>query len=183
MTNNINTPEELLKYMDNIEYGFTDKENHNYVNNEFNENVFTKWFLSSPKRLNAVKHGDCYDQVEFEREWFIKHNYKIHTYFLIFLLPYKNPFSTHTILVYEENKKYYLFEHADYLHRGIRKFNSLEELINKQKKYLLEYNLKNHEMTEKEINSLTVFEYQKPKYNINKLSFINNIIDKGKIIK
>ncbi len=177
------TPEELLKFMDLINYGFVDEKNIVYQDEEFEKNVFSKWELSSPERLLKVKYGHCFDQVEFEREWFTKHNYKIHTYFMIFLLPYENPFSTHTFLVYEDNNKYYLFEHADYHHRGIKEFNTLEELLSKVRKYQIEYNLKDQEMTEKEINSLVIFEYQKPKYNINMLSFINNILDKGKIIK
>ena len=56
---NIKTPTELLKYMDNIKYGFTDNEGKNYGSwneEEFEKEVFNKWFLSSPERLIKVKH-------------------------------------------------------------------------------------------------------------------------------
>ena len=77
MINKIKTPEELLTFMDCINYGFTDKDGINYTDEQFEENVFDKWYLSSPERLLKVKYGHCFDQVELEREWFTKKNYKI----------------------------------------------------------------------------------------------------------
>ncbi len=183
MLNNIAGPKELLKFMDIINYGFTDQDNHNYQDEEFEKNVFTKWRLSSPARLLKVKYGHCFDQVELEREWFTKNNYKISTYYIMFLLPYENPFSTHTFLVYEENNKYYLFEHSDYYNRGIHEYNSLDELLDAEMKHHLETNLNENDMTKEEQKSLVVYEYQKPEYNINMTDFINNILDKGNKIR
>ena len=175
----IKTPEELLKFMDIINYGFTDEENNNYTDTEFEKNVFQKWRLSSPERLLKVKYGHCFDQVELEREWFTKNNYKIHTYYMMFLLPYENPFSTHTFLVYEDNNKYYLFEHSDYFNRGIHEYNTLDELLNSETKHHLNTNLKDNKMTKEEQDSLVIYEYSKPEYNIDMLTFINNILDNG----
>ena len=183
MIEDIKTPEELLSFMDQINYGFVDQDNKVYLDEEFEEHVFNKWRLSSPERLLKVKYGHCFDQVEFEREWFTKHNYKFKTYYMMYLLPYENPFSTHTFLVYEANNKYYLFEHSDYFNRGIHEYNTLDELLTSESKHHTEYNLKNHEMTKEEINSLKIYEYQKPKYDIDMLTFINDIIEKGKRIR
>ena len=183
MINKIKTPEELLTFMDCINYGFTDKDGINYTDEQFEENVFDKWYLSSPERLLKVKYGHCFDQVELEREWFTKKNYKIHTYYIMFLLPYKNPFSTHAFLAYEKNGKYYLFEHSDYFNRGIHEYKSLEKLLNKEMKHHLEFNLKSAKMTKEEINSLTIYEYPRPEYNISMDEFINNTLENGKIIK
>ena len=182
MMNKIKSPEELLTFMNSINYGFTDKDGINYTDEEFEKNVFDKWYLSSPERLLNVKYGHCFDQVELEREWFTKNNYNVHTYYAMFALPYENPFSTHTFLVYEKDNKYYLFEHADYHHRGIKEFPSLKELLLKVKKYHIEYNLKDFDMTEEEINSFVLYEYPKPKYNINMLDFINGVLNSGKKI-
>ena len=180
---NVKSPQELLKFMDSINYGFTDEDNNNYTDEAFEKNVFTKWKLSSPERLLKVKYGHCFDQVELEREWFIKHQYRIRTYYIMFLLPYENPFSTHTFLVYEGNKKYYLFEHSDYYNRGIHEYNSLDELLDNEIKHHINTNLKDNKMTEEEINSLVIYEYTKPEYNIDMLTFINNILDNGTKIR
>ncbi len=183
MIEEIKTPKELLTFMDIINYGFVDEDNKVYVDKEFTENVFNKWRLSSPERLQKVKYGHCFDQVEFEREWFTKHNFKFKTYYMMFLLPYENPFSTHTFLVYEENNKYFLFEHSDYFNRGIHEYNTLEELLDSESKHHIDYNLKNNKMTKEEIDSLKIYEYQKPESNIDMLTFINSILEKGKRIR
>ena len=182
MLSNIKNPKELLNFMDIIKYGFTDEKNHNFYDKDFEENI-DKWQLSSPERLLKVKHGHCFDQVELEREWFSKNNYQIHTYFLIFQLPYENPFSTHTFLVYEENNKYYLFEHSDFFNRGIHEYNSLEELLNTEYNYHLKTNMSQYKMNEQEKKSLSLYEYQKPKYSLNFVDFIDNILENGKKIR
>lgn len=179
----INTPEELLQFMDNIKYGFTDEEGKNYGSwneEEFEDNVFTKWHVSSPERLIKVGYGHCFDQVELERDWFTKHGYKVHTYYMMFVLPYENPFSTHTFLIYEKENKYYYFEHSDYSNRGIHAFDSLEEALAFEKKHQIEHNQKRNPMTQEEIASLKLYEYQKPKENSTMREFIDTILDTGK---
>lgn len=180
---NINTPEELLKLMNSINYGFAADNNIYTVDHGFEENVFEKWRLSSPERLLEKKYGHCYDQVEFEREWFTKHNYKIHTYYEMFLLPYENPYSTHTFLVYEDNNKYYLFEHADFFHRGIHEFSSLKELLDSEQQRLIDYNNNQYHMQDEEIKKYTLYEYEKPEYGIKMIDFIDGILEKGKKIR
>lgn len=182
---NIKTPAELLKYMDNIQYGFTDKEGKNYGSwneEEFEKEVFNKWFLSSPERLIKVKHGHCYDQVELERDWFIKHGYKVHTYYMMFLLPYENPYTTHTFLIYEKDNKYYYFEHSDYYHRGIYEFKSLNEALTFCRSNHLKSNKAQNNMTTEEMSSLKIFSYPKPKYNLKMNEFIDYILDNGQEI-
>jgi len=181
MLSNIKTPEELLKFMDTIAYGFNDGKD-SYLNEEVNDNI-DKWHLSSPEQLLKVKQGQCFDQVELEREWFKNNNYQIHTYFMIFALPYQNPFPTHTVLVYEKNKEYYLFEHADYNHRGIYKYNSLEELLSSLKKYHQDTISNQYKMTEEEKNSLIIYEYKQPEYNLNFNEFLEYIFNTGQKIR
>ena len=181
MLKNINTPEELLEYMDIINYGFTFN-NKIYLDKDFENNIL-KWKLSSPERLLKEKYGHCFDQVELEREWFTKHNYKVYTFYIMFLLPYENPYTTHTFLVYEDNNKYYHFEHSDYYNRGIHEYNTLDELLDSEINNHLKSNQKDNKMTKEEINSLVIYEYQKPPYNIGFLDFINNILNNGKKIR
>lgn len=171
----VKTPEELLSFMDIIEYGYKTldgKEFGSWNESEFEENILN-WTLSSPERLLSVKLGHCFDQVELERDWFLKHNYKIKTYFMMFLLEEKNDYPTHTFLTYENNGKWYLFEHADYYNRGIHEFNTIDELLESAMKRQIEY----AEATDEIANTLKIIEYSQPAYNITFMEFINSIID------
>lgn len=179
----IRTPKELLEFMDSIEYGFVDEDNHKYGSwneEEFENNVTTKWHLSSPERLIKVGYGHCFDQVELERDWFTKHNYKFNTYYIMFLFDHPNDYSTHTFLIYEENNKWYLFEHSDFFDRGIHEFTSLNEALLYKMNRHIEYNRKYNKVEEEEISHLHIFEYAKPLINSTFTEFIDNIIESGK---
>lgn len=178
----INNPKELLTFMDEIEYGFVTPDNKRIIGsgNDFDENILS-WTLSSPKHLLETKLGHCFDQVELEREWFTNHNYPFKTYFLIFNLPYSNQGPTHTFLVYEENNKYYHFEHADGLNRGIHEFNTLKELLTTA--YQNQINYAKAFLNEEELKTLSIYEYSKPPYNIDFISYIDYLTTNGKKIK
>ena len=184
--NEINTPQELLEFMNNnIKYGFHGKDDNDYIdngNNDFNENCIKKWTLSSPNNLLKNKLGHCWDQVELEREWFEKHNYEFKTIFIWFLLDYQNSYPTHTYLAYKENNKWYWFEHADFNNRGIHEFNDYKELIQNQIKKHIEYASKNNEINEEIINKIHAYEYSKPKYGISMDEFINHIVNSSEEI-
>ena len=178
----VKTPEELLKFMDEIEYGFVTPDNKRIMGNgdDFDKNILS-WTLSSPTKLLQTKLVHCFDQVELERDWFTKNNYKFKTYFLIFNLPYPNSGPTHTFLVYQDHNKYYHFEHADGLNRGIHEFNSLDKLLDdvykKQLKYAKDF------LTAEELKTLSLYEYNNPSYDLDFISYINWIVDNGHKIK
>jgi len=181
----IKTPQELLKFMDIIEYGFVSKDGIKYGSwdeEEFEKNVITKWHLESPEKLILNKYGHCFDQVELERAWFTKNNYKFHTYYIMFFLDYPNDYSTHTFLIYEENKKFYLFEHADYFNRGIHEFSTLELALQSEMQYHLNINSQYNPINEKIINSLHIYEYDNIPYDINFNDFINLILNQNKAL-
>ena len=76
----IKTPEELLGWMSQINYGYQGKTKLHYWDEEdFNEVWFDEYILEEPNDLIKTKVGNCWDQTEFEREWFIKNNYKTKT--------------------------------------------------------------------------------------------------------
>ncbi len=178
----IKNPEELLSFMDKIEYGFVDDDGNKYGSwneEEFEQNVLTKWKLSSPKELIKVGYGHCFDQVELERDWFAANNYNFKTYYIMFLLEHANEYSTHTFLVYEDNNKWFLFEHSDYYDRGIHKFSTLNEALNYKMNKHIEYNKKYNEINNKVLEHLHIFEYNKPNINSTFDEFINNILDNG----
>ncbi len=178
----VTTPEELLKFMDQIEYGFVTPDHQRIIGNgkDFDKNILS-WTLSSPEKLLETKLGHCFDQVEIERDWFTKHNYIFKTYFLIFSLPYENGGPTHTFLVYEKNNKFYHFEHADALNKGLHEFNNLEELLNDA--YQKQLNYASSFLNEEELKTLSIYEYQNPPYDIDFVSYINYLVTNGHKIK
>jgi len=176
----IKTPEDLLKYMnENIKYGFVDDEiiYDGKDNQKFQIGCQTKWRLSSPKRLLNVKYGHCFDQVEFERDWFYKNGYNFKTIFIWFEFPYDNKFTTHTYLIYKDDNKWKLFEHSDYSNRGIHIFNNEAEAIKFQTNKHIEQNRKYNPIGDEEIKHLKIYEYKMPRYGCNRNEFINNILD------
>lgn len=183
----IKNPKELLNHMSNkIKYGFVDETLKIYNSDnmdEFQIGCKTKWKLSSPKRLIKVGYGNCFDQVELERDWFINNGYEAKTFYIWFELPYKNSYTTHTYLVYKDREKYYYFEHSDLSNRGIYEFNSYEEAIKYQKNKHILHNKGFNKVREKELESIHIYEYDKPKYGLNFNEFIDNILEKGKNIE
>lgn len=182
----VKNPRELLEFMNNIEYGFVDNNGNKYGSwneDEFEKNVLTKWRLSSPENLIKVNYGHCFDQVELERDWFTKNNYNFKTYYMMFQFDYPNDYSTHTFLVYEENNKWYIFEHSDYFERGIKEFNTLEESLKYKLLKHVEYNRKYNKIGKEELAHLHLYEYKQPPYNIDFNEFIDNILENGKDIK
>jgi len=179
----MNTPEELLQFMDAITYGFVDDEGEKYGSwdeESFEKNVVTKWKLSCPKRLMKVGYGHCFDQVELERDWFMKHNYLFQTFYIMFLLDEPNDYTTHTFLVYQKKNNWYLFEHADYYDKGIHVFSSLEEVLQYKMYYHIKINQKYNRVGEEEIKQLRIFSYDDVPYAICFQDFINYILDNGK---
>lgn len=184
--NEIKTPEQLLKYMNEfIKYGFVDEDGKEYGswnNKQFQDACRTEWRLSSPERLIKVKYGHCWDQVELERDWFLNHGYKFKTFYIWFELPYDNSYSTHTYLVFENNQKYYYFEHSDFNNRGIYKFDSYEDAINYQKEKHIDANKQRNPIDEEILKHLHVYEYDKPIYGCTMSEFIDYILENAKEI-
>lgn len=177
----INNPNELLNYMDNIEYGFIANDKR-YVENDVNKNI-SLWHLSSVEQTLNKQIGICYDQVELERDWFTKHNYEFKTYFLIFSLPYQNDGPTHTFLIYKDKEKYYYFEHSFEENKGIYSFNNLDDTLNFVYNSQLKYAKRYSKLNDKELKTLTMYEYNKPKDNVNFEDFIVGILEENLKIK
>lgn len=180
----IKTPLELLDYMDrHLVYGFKGRDNHIYTledDEAFEEGVKTEWRLLSSEEIVKNGYGHCFDQVEVERDWFQENNYKVHTLFVMFCLEDKNPYTMHTYLIYEENEKFYLFEHADGPRKGIKAFDSLKDAIFYQMENHLIVNNDIQKLTKKEIESLHVFEYDKPPLGVDMYGFMDYVLDNGK---
>ena len=187
----VNTPEELLIFMDNIKYGIHGKDNINYKPGDTKEEniIFQNacqnvYGLASPEYILKFGIGHCWDQVELERDWFTKHNYEFKTIFIWFEFDYENNYSTHTYLIYKDNNDYCYFEHADYNNKGIHRFKSYEDAIKYQYNKHIDYNKSiGNIVTNKEIKHIHIYEYNNPKYSSNMSEFIDYILNSKEITK
>jgi len=175
----VKTPQELLEFMDIIEYGYLANGNkYNYKDEDAFEAHIDEWRLSSPQQLLENKIGHCFDQVELERDWFAKNNYKFKAYFIFFYNCDDKTYSNHTFLIYEDNNKYYYFEHSWGDMKGIYEFDSLSETFN----YVALKNLQADKPLVEDIKKLTIIEYGKPEYNVDYETFTANILKNGREI-
>lgn len=171
------TVEKIMDIMNEIEYGFKDQYGNNIIDsnpkkwdNEFND----FYYLQSPEELSKTKCGVCWDQVELERNLFTKYKISVKTFFIYIsdgdMLP------SHTFLTYENDNKYYWFEHSWGKYRGVHEYDSelnlLLDIINKFKE----------EHTEVSNSaSLHLYEYQVPKEHIKCNEFYKYIETQKKI--
>ncbi len=159
----IKTPEELLKFMEeNITYGFITKNGKKYTDPSskvWQKDWYSKCIVQTGKEVLKTKIGTCWDQVELERLWFKEHNYSFKTIFMIFSSNKINNLPTHTFLIYKKANKYYWFEHAFYINKGIHQFNSYKEAITYVKHQQLDYAINNNKIDKSYYRLLKTNEY------------------------
>ena len=171
---NYYTEVEVMNFMEDIQYGWCDKNKKIFVD-DFN-NFGDDYRLQSPKEVIKNKVGVCWDQVELERYYFRSNDINVKTYFLVH---YDNDMCpTHTFLTYEKNNKFYWFEHSWKMFRGIHEYGSLKELLSDVRNKFIRYELNNEYLE----SNLVLHEYSKPKYNISVQEFYEHC-DKGEYIE
>lgn len=185
--NAVKSPEELLSFMNRyIKYGIYGTDNKVYdswnpsTESDFQLACQTKYSLCDANRCLKYGYGNCWDQVELERDWFLKNNYQIKTIFIWFLFEEDNNYITHSYLVYKDKitSQYCYFEHADSQNAGIYKFNTYKELIEYQKNKHITFNAECGNLINDDIlNHLVIHEFQPPKYGCNMEEYICNILN------
>ena len=165
--------QEIMKLMEEINYGWVDKNGNSHIKLEgFADN----YCLQTPEELIKSKLGVCWDQVELERFYFKEKGINIKSYFIVY---YDNKrFPCHTFISFEDNNKFYWFEHAWEKHKGIKEFNSGEELLNEVKKHFIEMELKE----DYDEDYLVIYKYSKPNKKLGAIEFYN-YCEKGIKIK
>lgn len=159
----------ILNKLDDIKYGFVDNNKNIYPDDlkDWDKNFSKLYHLQSPDELINNKYGVCWDQVELERFYLSQQNIESKSYFIIAYDNKQEP--THTFIVVKK-EKYYWLEHSWQSYRGIHEYNSLYDLLldvrKKFKKSIEKQNVENYE--------LAIYEYTKPKYNLNCIEFMNH---------
>ncbi len=154
----INNVMDFMNLLDTIEYGWVDIDKNIYINTE--KGFKKKYVLQKPEEVLESKVGNCYDQVELERSIFKNLGLKFETYFMIYYDTKK--LYTHTFLVYEEQEKFYWFEHAWEPYRGIHEYLSLYDLLKDVKEKFQKYN----KLRNMDSDYLCINKYKKPKFHI-----------------
>ena len=158
--NYIKTPEELLEFMsNNINYGYLGKNNkiYYYGDDDFDKDWESEYILESKEDILRTGIGNCFDQTELERNWFLENDYEIKTVFVMVNLDYENSYPTHSFLAYKnkDNNGWNYFENADLDNKGIHHFQSFNELIKYQldryKSFLKTFNISDEELTKIEM--------------------------------
>lgn len=159
----------ILKQLDDIEYGFVDNNKNIYPDNlkDWNSNFSKLYHLQSPEELIKNKYGVCWDQVELERYYLTTKNIESKSYFIIAYDNKQEP--THTFIVIKDDK-YYWLEHSWEPYRGIHEYNSLNELLN-DVKIKFEESIKKQNVKDYKLN---IYEYNKPRYNLNCIEFMEH---------
>jgi len=155
-------PNQIMKRMNDIEYGFPDEQGNNILkeNPEKYEEEFDKfYYLQTPDELLQSKCGVCWEQVELERKLFQDSNIPFRTYFIYIVDGDRLP--SHTFLTYEEGGKYYWFEHSWGKYQGIHEYRSEVELLLEVRQI---FEREHSYVSKKKL--LFIYEYQKPKEHI-----------------
>jgi len=159
--------QKLFKIMSEFDYGWIDKAGHKYINQIAKSKFITDYYLQNPKDIDTTKIGICWDQVEYERRFFLKNNIPHKSIFIVYDDGVKYP--NHTFLIFKSNQKYYWFENTYSNVKGILEYNSLKDCLNHVKKEFLQENkLQNIDMP------IYFFEYEQPKYGIGAIDFITH---------
>lgn len=184
--NKITSPNDLLTFMsNNINYGYLSKSGKIYQpqDKNFDKNFFNEYLLENKDDILKTCYGNCFDQVELERNWFIKNNYEIETFFECVLLDYQNIYPMHTFLIFKDkDNSWNLFENANIDNRGIHKFSNFNELITSEHKYYIN-SLKSYNITEDELNKIIITKYQEPNRGLNVQDYLEHVIDSQIILK
>ena len=151
----INNVMDLMNVLEGIEYGWVDIDKNKYINTE--KGFKKKYVLQKPEDVLENKVGNCYDQVELERALFKELGLKFNTYFMIYYDAKK--LYTHTFIVYEEKEKFYWFEHAWELNKGIHEYLSLYDLLKDVKEKFQKFN----KLRNMDSDYLCIYKYKKPK--------------------
>ena len=170
---------DLLKLINNIKYGYVDKENNIYTGDD--EEWFFKYKLQSKEELLTNKVGNCYDVTELLRSC-LENSYIVETFFMMIALPYKNNYSTHSYLVYKDNNSYNLIENKFGLNEGIHKFKTREEVVRYQALSYLKFLRNNYNLTRDEEKYFITTSFDKPKSGISASSYIDNALSSPSVL-
>ncbi len=138
--NNIKTPEDILKFMDNIRYGWLDINGEEHIGNM--KNFRRLYRTASLEEILKLKIGICIEQVYLMKILLDKINIKSKMFCT--RIYEENDFNNldedehmHCFVLYYLNGKVYQLEHPNLERIGIYTFNNEEEAIKTINEYYI----------------------------------------------
>lgn len=183
--NDIKTPQELYEWMKyNVHFGYLDK--YNRVHTPEEEDFDAVWrdvyIVENHNDVLTNKFGNCWDQVEFERTWFLEHGYEVKTIFEMFMLDYVNPYPTHSFLIFKDQNKWCWFENSDAPNGGVHAYDSIEDLLNDQLNRYINFVKREYHIKSDELSSLKVFSFSEPENHLSADAYLEHVT-KGKRLR
>ena len=140
-----------------IKYGWHDKDGKLYK--KLTTGNFIKDFrMQKLKDIKKSNYAICWELCELEREYFKKR--KIEHKVIFVLSREDDKYYCHTFLVFKPHKHYYYFEASWDKHKGIHKYNSLEEILDFFKNNFSDFIGKK----KYDKNKIYFYEYKKPRF-------------------
>ena len=137
-------------------------------------NMDKDYKLQTAEEMLETKTGICWDQVEFERHIFEKIiKIPVKTYYFV-QNQNTEDMATHTILVYQENDKFYYFENAFQENRGIYSHDSLDDVFK-----FVSINMREKQND----NGIKIYKYNKPESGITSTKYLDFIEKKENIVR
>mgnify|MGYP003301312768 CR=1 FL=1 len=168
--------EKFNKELCKIKYGWYDKEGR--LHESLKEGNFGKNYrMQYIDEVKRHKSAICWDLCEVEREFFKKTDYQFITVFAVLKKFKRKP--CHTFLIFKEKDKYCWFEASWSKMKGIRKYDSLEELFDDVRNNFGEFT-KCKDYNKEEIE---FYKYGKPRDRIGCNGFYIHCMYFGKRIK
>ena len=162
----------IMNQLDDIEFGFKDKNGNNLISDKRWENDFPNfYYLLSPAELLETKCGVCWDQVELERKLFNDSHIDCDTYF-IYIDDHAN-LPSHSFLTFQLDGKFYWFEHSWYDMKGIHAYDSIEALLTDVKARFLQS--REDEIDPNSNYDTFIYKYRQPEYHLSYNEFYDYI--------
>lgn len=150
-----------------VEYGWYDNKGNLYENIK-DGNFLKDYQMQNIDNLLKSKHAICWELCELERQFFLREEIPFMTVFAI--LKGSDKFPCHTFLIYKLNQKYYWFEASWVNKKGIKEYNSCEEIFKE-----IAYNFEDFTKTKDyDVSQMAFYKYEKPQENITCVPFYNH---------
>ncbi len=169
--------EKFNKELCNIKYGWYDKDGR--LHESLKEGNFVKNYrMQDCEEIKWHKSAICWELCEMEREFFKKEDYPFITVFAMALKNKRKP--CHTFLVFKDKDKYCWFEASWKRMKGIKKYDSLEELFDVIRENFYDFTGSKENYKLEDVN---FYKYNKPRSGCSCNGFYYNALLFGKKIK
>lgn len=124
----INTPEELMDYMNKeIIYGWIDELGNKHFDDL--KGIRKNYKIKSLSYIIELKLGTCLEQAKLQKFFFDNNHIKNKIYCFEYKENQNEQIKVHPITIYNKDNKWYHFEHSFYNYRGIHEFDNIDNLL------------------------------------------------------